>query len=163
MRKIWLILIVLGIVPLISAGSPDYLSSSDYIDYVNCQEVYYFILGNNYNYTLQDLTDSGINSYYLDNYNSICLNYSDPLPLRDLPVIIIERNATKDCITDFEHDFFNWRIPLGTWSLTNKSCGFIETRMYFFTFEGESINGLRLYLLLLISFVFIIYKLARKK
>lgn len=146
-----------------------------------CENIYYFIIGNNYNYSELDLfrtskeinVSEGMFENYLNHYYSYCYDkgFSEELPEREFPELKLEEHSDncylkKDGV--YQILFPKFEIYIG-----KKNCTDLNLANNFFEYEefdGEfRINGVRIYwviallVFLLFLFLFLIFKRSKKK
>lgn len=146
MGKIYLILIILLLIPILSAET-----SNETI----CQNIFFFIMENNYNYTDNDLIvlrdelniTSDFLKEYMDNYFEFCYlkGYSEKLPKKPTPtLIVIKPNQNKVCEVNTGNLLYDYlRTPkLFEFSIgKDVSCGKIWLWRIFFMVEVDVVNN----------------------
>lgn len=134
MRKVLLFLLITFLINLISSAT--------------CEETYFFILNNNWEYSQTDLNNFNITENEIYNYGVICADSNHPnLPERNLPEITIYR-GNKYCNLD-ENVLFEASIPFFfEIKLENSSCSRLNKLKYIFKIEERegdySIKGISL-------------------
>lgn len=123
-----------------------------------CEDAYFFIISNNYQYDEDDLNKSGITTEFLDNYTEDCYmqGYSDKLPKRPEKNKIIINKSLESC-QFHAGNLLSITVPkekkiyIG---IGNVSCDFARKVNYFFRVEREetyAITGVRVFTLVLLT------------
>lgn len=136
--KIYLILIAIFLISLVSA---------------QCEETYFFILENNYQFNDYDLNESNITIEYIENYSTLCPeSISLPKKPENETYILIEDQ--EECSTEI-NKVMDFSIPLNFY-VGEVSCDKVKYLKYFIQLEetsSYSIVGIKLFPIFFIMFL----------
>lgn len=152
-----------------------------------CEEIYYFILGNNHNFTYiefsnlrnniesendLDISLDVLNNYYI-NYNELCYleGYSDKLPNKPISAINFSKIFDmKNCTPDLGIDLLDEYIPLGEWDFGGIGCFGVNFWKIFLKLEKREsyiVLGIKPYwiigLVIIYAIIILLRRRARKK
>lgn len=119
-----------------------------------CEEIYYFILGNNWNYTYQDLLNlksdlkpqlkisADLIEHYIEENNKLCYStgLSSKLPKRPTVLPIKKLFNYTNCSTNLGNRFFDWDIIFRKDDWGKINCDVINSWRWLLSFEKSEEN-----------------------
>lgn len=123
------LILVVALLPTLDASIED-----------KCQDTYFFIVQENWDFSSDDLDNIGVNRTFLSNYSSKCYaeGYSRQLPEKPKELIILPEEK-QSCDLSVR-DEFETTFPFIDISLGNISCEQAKSWNSFFLLENESSN-----------------------
>jgi len=149
MKRVFVfVMIVVIVFPIINAITEE-----------ECSQTYFFILSNNYNYTVIDLINSNVSQQEIDNYPLECFDYNK-LPIKPLELLESEE---EDCSIEVEDSFEYFAPFFIEFDIGTPSCESLKNINYIFRIEergGYLIKGLEIFpIFVLIVALILIYVL----